>query len=173
VSAAALRSAAATWFATDSIPGLVRVYKEQPWFVDGSVWNLGTSVNGEPIGSGAVAFVHISEQYESRLTVPAITGSKMLTYKCALVVLYQYVIPSGVVTPAAEDDWVLGLDALLDGVVARLRVDPTIGTAGSPVFQAGQDPDDDKIIRDLPRRYDGVIGSWNVVEFTANEIVTA
>lgn len=173
MSRATLRAAAATWFATDSIPGLVRVYKAQPWFVDGANWNLGTSVNGEPIGSGAIAFVHIIDEYESRLTVPAVTGSKMMTYKCGLVVLYQYVIPSATFTSAGEDDWVTGLDDILDGTIARIRTDPTIGTGGNPVFQLGQDPEDDKITSDLPRRYEGVIASWNVIEFTAEEIVTA
>lgn len=165
MSAATVRAAIQAWTVGGNIAGLNAVYKAQPWFVDGQRWNLAAE-----LGSGAVAFVHLAERAESRITLPALEGNKAITYTAGLVVLYQYLIPT---EPASEDVWVDPLDAVLEAIVERFRADPTFGTAGSPIFQAAQDPNDCRIVSDLPRRTSGVVQSWNVVEFHCTEIIVA
>lgn len=173
MSSASVRAAVASWIEGGGIAGLNSVYRAQPWFVDGQKWDLSAQ-----LGSGAVGFVHIVEETERRLTIPAegpantsgVVGEKMVTYTVGFVVLYQYLIPTN---PASEDVWTDPLDALLEGVKARLRSDPQLGTGGSPIFQAAQDPGDCRIMRDLPRRTSGAVMSWNVIEFHADELIQA
>lgn len=173
MSRATVRAAVASWIEGGGIAGLNTVYRAQPWFVDGQRWKLSAQ-----LGSGAVGFVHIVEDTERRATLPAegpantsgVVGQKIVTYTIGFVVLFQYLIPA---EAASEDVWTDPLDALLEGIKARLRSDPTLGTAGSPIFQAAQDPGDCRIMSDLPRRESGLVMSWNVIEFHADEIINA
>lgn len=169
MSAATVRSAIATFLQPPAITGLEAVYLDQPWFVTGGAWQL-----TQNLGWGAIGWVHLDEESETRVTVPAISGSKDVTYRVGLVVLYQYLIPSQLPAGAQEDVWVTYLDQILDNVKARIRSDPTLGTGqGGAVFQGGQGQRDITIRRDLPRRDQGKVLSWQVVEFTVDEIVQA
>ena len=173
MSAGTVRAAVASWISGGAIAGLNSVYRAQPWFLDGQKWNLSAQ-----LGSGAVGFVHIVEETERRITFPAegpantsgAVGQKMVTYTIGFVVLFQYLIPTD---PASEDVWVDPLDTMLEAIKARLRSDPTLGTGGSPIFQAAQDPNDCHIMHDLPKRDSGLVMSWNVIEFHADEILQA
>lgn len=165
---AATVRAAVQSFLTGQVPGLAAVYTAQPYYVDGDLFGFTTNGN-----YGAVAYVHLDRQEETRIAFGGASGGhKQVTYQVGLVVLYKYLIlPDSTVDEAA---WAGPLDALLDAVVARLRSDRTLGTgAGGVVWQAGEDNNDLRIQRDLPVEDDGVIHSWQVVEFTVVEQVAA
>jgi hypothetical protein len=167
VSSADVRGIIAGFFQSASIPGLNKVFPAPPYWADGSLWDLNLQTN-----SGAIAALHIVEEQESRLTVPAIVGSKMVHYELGLMVFYQYLQPQAI---AAKDEsaWSAPLDIILDGIKARLRSDPQAGVPGGAVWQSAQDRNDVRIRRDLPRTLPGKILSWNVVEFAVDEIIEA
>ena len=158
------------------VPGVTRVFKAQPWLIDGKTWNL-----AENLGSGAVLFVHFPDKDERREADPAasvsstVVGVKRVDYQVAVIVLYQYLIP-----PAAQaqqyagDEWVDALDATLDGLESWIRADPTAGTGPQGVvFEMGQAPGDLSLPQDLPRLVGGKVLSWQALHFTATEVINA
>lgn len=177
MSRAAVRDALQTYLTAGNIPGLHEVFRAVPRWVDGSAWQL-----NDTLGSGAVAAIHINEQQEARVTVPApnvlfpgrAVGQKMRDYRVGVMVFYQYLIPSGGLTAVTEDAWAAPLDTILDGIVDWLEADPLIGTSGqNTVWQAAQEPGDPKITTDIPKQLAGKVIAWSVVEFTVAQVVTA
>lgn len=173
MSNASIRAAVRDYF--DGTDGIAEVYSAQPTFVGGQDFQL--NVAG---GSGAVAYVHLVHADESRITLGGPqTGYKSVQHDVALVILYQYLIPSGTAAPQQLDAWSDPLDAIIDAVKARLRADPTCGvgyqpvTADGVVFQAGEQSNDIVVDQDLPRLMSGKIISWNVVRFQLIELVLA
>lgn len=188
MSVAGVRAALSAYFtagcdpATGSVPGVLRVYKAMPWFVDGSTWELNTN-----LGSGAVVFLHLSHRGETRLAdpsegvTPTVVGVKQVDYDAFLVVLYQFLIPSAAQTPAVpEDSWVDPLDATVQGLKDLIHKDPTAGTGpvvdGGDgtlrVFEMGQDDGDLSDDEPIPRRTSGKIWTWPVLKFTVREVIT-
>lgn len=177
MSRGAVRDALKTYLEAAAVPGLHEVFRAPPRWVDGSAWQL-----NDTLGSGAVAAVHIQEEQESRITVPApnvlfpgmAVGQKMRDYRVGVMVFYQYLAPSGGLSSVEEDAWAAPFDTIVDGIVARLEADPLIGTTGqNTVWQAAQDPGDPKVLTDIPKQLAGKVLAWGVVEFTVNEVVTA
>lgn len=175
MSTGSVRAQVAEFFRT--VPTLNAVYLDQSTLIQGETFDLGAQN-----GSAAVAFVHLPDENETRIALPAVTGMKDVAYRVGLVILYQYLVPSAAVEPATQpDSWVIPLDDVIDAVKNKLRADPTCGggggglpvTPGGTVLQAGSDREDIKIARDLPRWTPGKVISWNVVEFTLHEIVQA
>lgn len=162
-----IRAAVSSYFEGAAIPGLNKVYGAPPYWADGGDWTLGLSQ-----GSAAVGAVHIVEESESRITVPIRTGQKMVEYKLGLMLFYQWTVPSGALAKVGADEWSDPLDVIIDGCKALLRADPNLGVPAT-VWQAGQDPNDIRILRDIPRRMTGSVLSWNVIEFMVREVVTA
>ncbi|MGN6607967.1 MAG: hypothetical protein ACTHMS_13270 [Jatrophihabitans sp.] len=181
MSSATVRAALAAYLEAAQIPGLNKVHPGPPYWADGSEWNLAATPGG---GAGAIAALHIIEESERRLTVPAVSinapsfgGAKMVTYKVGLMVFYQWLLPSNQLEPVEESAWTDPLDAIIDGIKARLRADPNCGT-GSPtgtppptIWESAQEPGDLKVQRDLPRRLNGKVLSWNVIEWTVIEMI--
>lgn len=145
-------------------PGISQMFKDEPWLVTAEAWETEAGL------PGTVAYVHIDEEQESRLTI---TGSpvagKRVDYVVSIVILYQYTIPSD---PGSKDEWVDGLDDLLDALKGRLRSDPTMGTGGAVIWQAGQGEDDLHILRDLPKLNHGKVLSWNALRLQVTEMLT-
>lgn len=169
--AATVRAAITSYFAGAALTGLQHVYQECPWWLDGDQFDL---AGGDDFG--AVAYVHLSEQRETRIALPAVQGIKAVTWDVALVVLFQYLVPSSFPAGQDESSWVTPLDALLDGLIARLRADQTLGTGHNGViFQAGESVDDVVLRRDLPRidAQGGKVWCWQVLEFKAVEMIQA
>lgn len=168
MSSATVRAALFGFFdgarAAATVPGLNTVYAAQPTFVDGAKWQL-----AKDLGSGSVAYLHLAEDTETRIALPAVTGWKRVDYTVGLVVLYQYVIPPD---PAGEDSWAGPLDATIDGLKDLIRSDPNCGVPAD-IFQTGQAPGGITIRRQLPRRTSGAVLSWNVLEFAVTEIIEA
>lgn len=169
MSDSAVRQAIQAWFASAAIPGVQTVYLDEPWIVQGADWNV-TSESGW----GAILAIHLDSSDETRITMPALTGNKRVDHKVGVLIQYQYLIPSQLPSGVMEDDWVNGLDQIIDAVKARIRSDPNMGTApGGVIWEAGQSPADIRITRDLPKLDPGRIVSWNLVEFDVTEIIVA
>jgi len=156
---AGIRSAIVRYFTGTT--GLTSVSKDEPWYMDGQMWVQ----NGL---EGTAAFIHIDHQTETRSAM----GQKAVTYDVALVIAYQYRIPTD--TAGGMDTWVDGLDTVLDAIVAKLRADQTLGCGSAgPVWSAGNQDMDIAIQRELPMRDGGKVWSVNYVMFKVIEIVIA
>lgn len=163
-----VRQALQTFLTTPAIPGVEAVYRSAFGTLTDTGWKLSSNN-----GWGAVLVLHIPDSQESRATLPAVAGSKAIDHKVGVLVLFQQLTGGGTVA-TAPDAWVDNLDDVLEAVEARLRSDPTAGTgAGGAIFQQSQDPGDLHVQRDLPKMLPGKLLSWQVIETTAREIITA
>lgn len=159
-----------------SVPGVTKVYRAQPWLIDGKTWNLSSE-----LGSGAVLFLHFIDKSETRIADPAasvatpVVGWKQVDYQVAVVVLYQYLIKSNTQTVQyTGEEWVDDLDDTLSGLEDLIRADPTAGTGpGGAVFEMAQPPGDLSLPQDLPRLAPGKVLSWQALHFTATEVIQA
>lgn len=168
MSIATVRAAVTTYLQDAVIPGLNRVYAAFPWYIDGETFNLAAN-----LGNGAIAYVHLADSEETRWTVPAVQGVKRVHYEVAVIVAYQFLIPSADVDATmSEDDWVNALDVILQGIKDRIHADPQLG-APATVFLAGQTNNNLRIHSEMPRRLPGKILSWHAVEFQLTEVITA
>lgn len=167
MSMSTVREAIQSYLAAGNIPGLNRVYLDQPWYIDGADWNLASE-----LGSGAVAFVHLSRDEETRISTPWVKAQEAVHYDVAIVVAYQYLIPSAATGAVSEDAWVGPLDETLQGIKDLIHADPTLGSP-DVIFQAGQRPSGISIDRPLPRRVKGKVLAWTVVELGVTEIIQA
>lgn len=170
MSAATVRAQMQAFLADPAIPGMQRWYRDQPYFAAGEQWDLAANN-----GWGAIGWPTITDETESRITLPALTGQKEITYKVAVVLLFQWLKPS---TPHAEDAYIGPLDDLIEAVKTRLRSDPKAGTGpglGGVIFQQSQDDGDLTIARDVPRlaKGGGKVLAWQYISTTVREITTA
>lgn len=169
-----VRAAVVAYFKTATIPGLSTIYKEYPWRMLQTSFNLG--LQG---GFGAVGVVHLIDSTESRNTFGGLVGTapqgqKIVDHNIGLVLPYQYLVPSTLPAGTVEDAWIAPLDSIIDGVKSWIRQDPTMGTgAGGAIFQAGQMNGGIKITRDPAQLNEGIITVWNAVEFSLQEVITA
>jgi hypothetical protein len=180
VSRAGVRAALYTYLKNGNVTGVTQVYRAQPWFIDGGTWKLSSE-----LGSGAVLFLHFMDKAETREADPAssvstqVVGWKRVDYQVALVVLYQYLIPSASQGVAyAGDEWVAPLDATLASLEALIRADPTAGTGpngdqSGVIFRMAQEPGDLTLPQDLPRLANGKVLSWQALHFTVTELIQA
>lgn len=194
MSQATVRGAIAAYLATGigsggAIPGLNKVYRGQPTFLDPSRW----WVLPPEIGSGTIGYLHLAKVDEDRDAYPAVAGQKLVEYIVALILIYRYAIPTSSQAAALEgDEWVDGWDAAVEGVKAYIRADPNLGTAqatvgtGQPgviygqfpdaIWQAAQTQGDLSMTAgDLPVRDEdaGEVFNFGVLEFHATEVITA
>lgn len=144
---ATVRAAIAAWLTPASIAGLTTVYPSRPKQIPAQDFGLGTGG-----GSGAVLVVHLAADDETRIAVGGPTsGKKTVTHKAALEVLFQSVKPDAVAAMADHD-------TLIDNLMARIRADRTFGTAGNPIWQAGEGPEGIRLELTEP-----VLGAQNVI----------
>lgn len=144
--------------------GLTNAYKDEPHYVSNDAWYTADGVHG------TVAYVHIDEEEESRLVITGFPESgQEITYRVSVIVLYEYLIPDQEPSP---DDWVDGLDDVLDALKARIRADPHLGTGPTGIVSSAAQHDKAlSIVRDLPKKDGGVVRSWNALAFEVMEIV--
>lgn len=167
--AANIRAAIAAFLSAPPITGMTKVYKGEPFFVDAAEWNLAATG-----GWGAVGFVWIDDESESRVTLPALTGSKAVEYQAMLAVMYRWQRQSNDVTLGDYDAWIAPLDTIIDAVKTRLRSDPTLGSPGV-IFEAAQGHNDLRVRWDPPMLSAGagIVNCLAAVDFKVTEIVTA
>jgi hypothetical protein len=170
VSTATVRAAVADFVTTAAVPGVGKVYRAIPYWADGADWKLDSK-----LGNGAVVAVHIVEDAERRNTLPAITGQKRVDYTVGLAIYYQWLIPSASQASHSTDDWVDGLDQIIDALKAAIRQAPTLNDS-TVIFQAGQGRihetmPDLTTKQGMPRRGEGKVLCWSVVELGVTEII--
>ena len=169
MASADVRAAVYDYFAPPAVAILNTLYKAEPIFASGNDWQLDSGV-----GFGAMGDLHSSDESEARIAFGGATsGIKSITYNVAIVLLYRYVITNNI-SDNGPDEWTDGLDALIDGVKARLRADRNLGTGESGVvWQAGEGNNtsepDIKVTRDLPKLTPNKVEAWQVVEFVVIE----
>ena len=164
---ATVRTALASYLA--GIPGIQLLLRDAPSFLDGANWSLDVGTT-----HGAVAFFHIDQSNESRISLPAITGQKEVNYTISFLIQYQYLLPAQYEDAQTADEWVDGLDTIIDEVKKRIRADPTAGTGiGGVIFQIGQDPGDIAIEQDLPILDGNRTYSFTRIELHLTEIIVA
>jgi hypothetical protein len=171
-----------------AIPGLNKVFRAQPTFIDPTQW----WILPPELGAGTVGYLHLAKVDEDRIAFPAVEGQKMVGYIVVLVLIYRYQIPSGTqATPYEGDEWIDGQDETVEAIKAWIRKDPTLGTAqttqgtGVPgviygqypgaIWEAGQDKGDLSMTADPPVRDEegGEVLSFQILEFHAYEVITA
>lgn len=171
-----------------AIPGLQKVFRAQPTFIDPTQW----WVLPDAVGTGTIGYLHLARVNEDRIAYPAVEGAKFVEYLVALVLIGRYQIPSGTQDIAYEgDEWVDGQDETVEAIKAWIRQDPNLGTSpttlwsGQPgviygqypgaIWQAGQAQGDLSMTADPPVRDEdgGEIFSFQVLEFHATEAITA
>lgn len=128
MSRATVRAAIVQWFQVPNVPGLNKVYE------DAQKLTSGASPFNETVGAtgGAVGWVHIMSEYEERIAMGGATGGyKRIIYTINLSVSHY-------TTAMSTDSGTDMFDALIENMKERLRSDRTLGTGGSPIFQAGE-----------------------------------
>lgn len=171
MSRAQVRHAVADWLAggIEQIPGLRKVYKAMPMIVYGELFD-----SDQMSGSVAVLWLHLADSDADQWSVPAATGGIVGEhYQVMVQVGYQYLIPSADDDPSiGEDDWVDDEDAILAGIKARLRADPSLGNP-AVILVAAREPGTLKVSPDEPQLLDGKVLSWHTIEFRVTEAVQA
>lgn len=171
MSDATVRAALVTYLNAAAIPGIPKWYQDAPWIIQGNQWDF------QPDGAGAVAYLHIDDVKESRITLPALTplaaaaGNKRVDYTISFLILYKFLIPTQSVA-GTEDQWVAPLDTMIGQFKTAVRADPNAGTP-SVIFEWGQSKDGIRHQRDLPVKNRGYLQSWNRLEVDVTEIITA
>lgn len=175
-----VRAAVVAYFRGQTITGLAKWYRDEPWRIEPPMFNL--QANG---GWGAIGFVHLDSAHETRLTVGGVsgvtpTGSREVSHTVSLVISYRYQIPTALPAGTDEDAWVAPLDTMLDQIKSAIRADPTLGTSAiqpNPTINwAGQaygGSPDIRQIRDLPIQDTNrtTVICWNRVEFDLVEFI--
>lgn len=148
------------------IPFLSTVQQHPP-----KVNDEGLFVMQQGLGTGAIIFLAIGPgQQEHRIAIGgAHSGRKWRSYPFKLLCFLRSVKPQS--EAVGEDN-----DTFLDGLVARIEADRTLGTYGlpNPIFQAGEGEDtggDDIIVNsDLPQLMGGQLTQvFTSVELTVVE----
>lgn len=169
-----IRVAVADYFAPPVVIGLNKVFKAMPYWAGGDEWEFDVDN-----AWAAVGYVHLTQDAERRIGLGgAEGGQKMVTYTVGLVLLFKCLIPDPMPIELDADWYVSFLDQLIDDVKDRIRADRTFGCGtDGPVWQAaegdGVNTPDLRVQRDLPRLKGGMVQSWQVVEFTLDEVVFA
>jgi len=170
---ASIRTALVKYFAP--IPQMQTVYKEAPWIINGGDFQLTPGTT-----AAAVGFIHIDHSVEERITLPAYTGTKGVDYTVALVFLYKYLRPFSEPGGVSPDEWVNGLDDLIDAIKTKIRADQNAAAPAS-IFQmgtgaggsyAGEGPDL-SVTQDLPEDNEEGIFTLCRVEFHVYELIQA
>lgn len=169
-----VRTVIADYFAPPTVTGLGKVFRAMPYWAGGDEWDFDVDN-----AWAAVGYVHLTQDAETRIGLGGEEGGqKMIVYTVGLVLLFKWLIPDPMPIELDADMYVGFLDELIDSVKDRVRADRTFGCGvGGPIWQAGEgdgeNTPDLRVQRDLPRLRAGVIQSWQVVEFTVQEVVFA
>src|ERR1043166_10156044 len=116
--ARAVRQAIRDFIST--VDGISNAYRDEPHYVSNEAWYTEDGTHG------TVAYVHLDQESETRLTITGFPDAgQQITYTVGIVVLYEYLISDDETSP---DNWVEGLDDVLDALKARLRSDPSMGS---------------------------------------------
>jgi len=170
VGAQDVRTAVVGYLGQPPIPGLLSVYRGQPVIIEADSW-----APDESSGWGATAYIHLSDQRETRISMggPPPGGIKRRDYAAAIVVVFRWIFPGDDDTSEA-DGWTAPFDGLIDDICTRMRADRTFGCGPSgPVWQGAEGMDDLRVLTDLPSLDDGQLVVWAALEFEITEMLNA
>lgn len=164
-----VRAAVTAFFKGLSVPGVGHVFSEWPYYMANAT--AFDQVHPTLLGQSAL-MVHLTRVNESRISLPAITGQKQRQYVVGLGIMYRYMIPNDAGTQPDQDQWVAGLDTIIDGLRAAIEAAPNLGNA-SVIWQAGQEPGDLSTEIDLPVLDGSYVRILARIDMHVTEIVTA
>jgi hypothetical protein len=174
VSQKTVRAAIQAYLQAQNFANVEGVYRGIPTFVQSVAWGLTPGVPWT-----AVICVNLDRYDETRISLSAPNpyisgqpvGQKARVYDVSIVVQQQYSV-SGDTHP---DDYTDAIDTLLAEIVSAVEADPTLGTRGTPIWQAGQEDAGLGVEMDVPQFTDEgtALFAWNRVTFKLTEIVTA
>lgn len=174
MSRATVRATLATFLQGANITGLHGVYKAKPVFYSGEQLNAAADN-----GAAAWAWVDLGDSDETRLSVPAQwpgqngAGNKAVHYDVAIVVEYQFLIPSAqIASPSPPDGWVDGEDVIIQALKDRLHSDPSLGDP-AVVLASGQENRGMHVSGDNPLFDGGIVISTRAISFRITEIIQA
>lgn len=165
MSRSTVRHAVATYLQAQNLPGVGTVYAAPP-----KITTSGDAYNNLPTGtaSAAVVMVEVFKSTEIRQGLGGPTaGLKRITYDTRLHLLARSAQPKA--EDAADDH-----DTTVEAILAAIRADRTLGTNGSPVFQAGEGPTGISVDSSMPVIVgNGATFIWTALDFEVWEEITA
>ena len=165
---AGVRAAMQSYFSGAGLPVVGTVYRSRPKTVPAQNYNL--SANG---GSGSVLIIHLSRSHERRVELGGAKGGfKVDVHSATLEIRFKSMKADA---QAAQDDQ----DACLDGIVAAIRADRTLGCAynattnqpNGPIWQAGEGSAGIAVTMFEPEEEEQVLSIFGTVEFEVWEWV--
>lgn len=118
-----------------------------------------------------LACLHMPDDEEYRISVPAVLGVRMVDYQMQLQVCH--------LLDGSGDDMADSTDDLINSIIVRLRSDPLMGQVAANVFQnaQGKNPQIRTRVGDIQYintgTANGVPVQWFYIEWTATEEVVA
>lgn len=167
---AAVRTAMQSYFSGASIYGVGKVYRARRKNIPGPAYD--TDATG---GSGAVVIIHLTNDRETRKALGGVAGGKKTdVHSVTLEVRFKSLKPDA---EEAQDDH----DAVMDGIVAAIRADRTLGCGydpatnqpSGPIWQAGEGSAGIRVSMGEPAEDGQVIKIMARVVFEVWEWVTA
>lgn len=159
-----VRKAVQSYIAGGQVPLLGTVFLGPPRLIRGTDVFDGSTLKGQQ--SGAAAFLHLQHSQRVRAALGGATsGKKFVDYDVTLVLLFRS-------AQRVSDDVTADYDRLVDGCIALIESDRTLGTAGL-IFEAGEGPFGIQVDADLPRDAgSGMLHWWTSIRFSVRQIAT-
>ena len=183
MSADTVIDAIVAWCGPPHIIGLNKLWDAVPWFDGAGNWQI-----QDQLGWGAVGYIHLAHEDERRIAMGGSRGGiKQVTNDVAIATQFKFVMPASFDPDTGPSSYRRALNQLLDGIRGRIRADRTLGTApgldglggididaAGSILQVGEGDGaggpDIVVDRDLPRRDNQVLWSWNSVGFKVIEL---
>lgn len=159
-----IRLIAQRFLTTPPIPGLPVV--QRGWDNQMQLVAMGGTVPDQTL-----ACLHMPEDSENRVSVPAVLGVRMVDHAMQLQVCH--------LLDGTGDDMADSTDDMIEAIVARLRSDPRMGQNPTDVFQnaQGTNPQIRTKVGDIQYINTGTANGtpvqWFFIEWTATEEVVA
>jgi hypothetical protein len=172
-----VRAAVISYLRNQAFSHVVQIFQAVPSFFPEVEW----VTTAQDQWTAMLAF-NIEQFTETRMSMPAAgnsgggpVGTKMRTYQCSILVHQQYWIPE--FYPPGEDaaSYVSMIDTLVEDIVSAIHADPTLGSAGKPIFQAGQADQGITTYQEVPQYNSDQSGiyAWTRIAFTIDEVIQA
>lgn len=172
-----VRNALAEYFEGQKFDNVVGIFKGLPLFFPGFNWQPSIQQPWQTLLA-----INIDHFSETRITLPAQTpdrvggiGQKERLYTVSVLLNIMYQIPQSYSYGQDAATYEDGVDEIVEAVVASIHADPTLGTGGSPIFEAGQTPQGLSVDIDTPKQSpEGAVAfCWARIYFDLSEIITA
>ena len=164
MSSATMRAIAISFLTGVEIPGLSVVKKT--W--DNQMQLIGM---GGTVPTQTLAALHVTDERDVRVSVPAVAGQTMVYYDLELQIC--------IVLDGSGDDIIDAADQLVEAIKARLRSDPRMGQTPDAVFESAQATPINIHVKRGDVQFlntalaNGTPVQWVNIAWTASEMITA